>query len=172
VHTIGGLQLTTVQDIPGAEPVSINYVLARATVSVVAVANAEVANAEGAPVPESPSDGADVASPPVPREGLSAEAGQGEFDLPPSVEPAAAPELAEQAPVASGVEDIAEPSPLVVGAVRNPLTAPRSDSSLLYLVLVLGALSAFVGSQLFSRFGVLLYLREASPLSRSAAPGR
>lgn len=163
-HLIGGLQMTTTQRSPATEPAKLDVIFARVAVSTVSVPEAAAGATEpavGAP-PAAPSDGGAT---PVSKDGAPAAvpAGDeplvaGEAPVPSGEDTAAAPDLAAGAPAEAA--PAGEPLPTVLGAVQ-PLGVPvRSESSLLYLVLVLGGVGTVLGSQLFSRYGVLLQLRE------------
>lgn len=166
-YTIGGLRITTIQQAPQTEPATLVYEFARSQVSSLAIPDAAVPVTDAPvldtptidpapPVTESPESGLS-SDPGLTSTGGDAPAGDGTTEAPVL---SSEPSTGGGAPVAAGP---AGEAPLVLGAVSAPtLPTLRSETQLIYLVLVLGGLGAFVGSQLFRRFGIGLSLREAS----------
>jgi hypothetical protein len=162
IYTIGALQITTVQAVPNAEPVTVVYVFGRSQVSSVSVPQgddgetaAPVVAVGDPPPPATSGDGgtsgssdASALDPSTIVAGTLAPAAGGE---------PLAPEVAAD-PAATGEEAAA---PVTLGAVQLQGVPLQAQSQLLYMVLVLGGLGMVLGSQLFSRFGVLLQLRES-----------
>lgn len=160
IYTLSGLRVTSTQTPPQAEEMVNTYEFARVQVSSISVPQDGDAAAEP--------DLSDVFDAP-PSEPSTGEAAPPALDGPSGVDTGA---LTADVGGAPGVATGSGEAPLVAAPVEAPTLelgasatqGPplRTQSQLLYLVLVLGGLGAFVGSQLFSRFGVLLQLREAT----------
>lgn len=170
VYLIGGLQMTTTQTSPATAPATIDYIFARVAVSTVSVPEGDTSATKTPvvtdPAPAAPSGGGGLTPASGPAAAPAASSGDAPIVAADPVAPAgdttpAAPADVAPPAVDTGGAEVAAP-PTTLGSVQALGPPVTSESSLIYLALVLAGLASVVGSQLFRRFGVLLQLREGS----------